>query len=205
MGRIAVDVVLLPDEAMTARAIDLNRRLITDGPPEIVLSREDHLPHISLAMGCIDEADIEAIQARLGDLARRTAVKRLTVVGVVASTNARGETTSLLEVERTAELQALHEQVMEEMQPYFRYDISAAMLYDEVVAPSTLEWIRTYPQKSSYENFRPHITLGCGQAPPGLSFPISFTVERLALCHLGNHDTCRRILATADVAWASRP
>ena len=30
MGRIAVDVVLLPDEAMTNRAIELNRRLVTD-------------------------------------------------------------------------------------------------------------------------------------------------------------------------------
>jgi hypothetical protein len=79
------------------------------------------------------------------------------------------------------------------------------MIYDDVVAPSTLEWIRTYPQKSSYENFRPHITLGYGQVPPGLSFPIPFTAARLALCHLGNHCTCREMLAAAPVAWASRP
>jgi 2'-5' RNA ligase len=205
MGQIAVDIVLLPDEAMTNQAIEINRRLVTDRPQEIVLSREDHLPHISLAMGCIDEGDVPHIQQRLEDIARQASVSRLRIVGITSSTNARGETTSLLDVEKTEELQTLHERVMKEMEPFFRYDVSEAMIYDDVVAPSTLEWIRTYPQKAGYENFRPHITLGYGQAPPGLSFPVPFTVTRLALCHLGNHCTCRRILATADVAWASRP
>ncbi len=197
MGQIAVDVVLLPDEAMTRRAIEINRRLITDRPPEIVLSREDHLPHISLAMGCIEETDVPALQRRLKNLARQTSVRQLKIVGITSSTNTRGETTSLLDVEKTEELQTLHERIMQEMQPFFRYDVSEAMIYDAVVAPSTLDWIRTYPQKSSYENFHPHITLGYGQAPADLSFPIPFAVSRLALCHLGNHCTCRRILARA--------
>jgi hypothetical protein len=39
MKRIAVDVVLLPDEAMTDRAIGINRRLVTDHRPEIVLTK----------------------------------------------------------------------------------------------------------------------------------------------------------------------
>ena len=92
-------------------------------------------------------------------------------MGVVSSVNSRGETTSLLEVERTEELQALHEQVMQEMTPFFRYEVSEAMIHDDVVTATTLEWIRTYPQKASYEHFRPHITLGYGQVPPGLSLP----------------------------------
>jgi 2'-5' RNA ligase len=204
MSRLAVDVVLLPDDAMTQRAIEINRRLITNGPQGIVLSRDDHLPHISLAMGCIEQEDVSTIRQRLEDVARRTPIRELRIVGVVNSTNSRGETTSLLEVERTEELQTLHEQGMQEMEPFFRYDVTEAMIHDDVVAPSTLEWIRAYPQKSSYENFRPHITLGYGQVPPGLSFPIPFTAARLALCHLGNHCTCRKILA-APVAWASRP
>ena len=205
MGQIAVDVVLLPDEAMMRQAIEINRRLVPNGPQEIVLSWEDHRPHISLAMGCIEEADVPATQTRLEDLAHNATVRRLRVVGVVSSVSLRGETTSLLDVEKTEELQALHERVLEEMEPFFRHDVTEAMIYDEVVSPSTLEWIRTYPQKSSYENFHPHITLGYGRLPSGLSFPIQFTVRQLAVCHLGNHCTCRKILAAADVAWASRP
>ena len=199
MGQIAVDVVLLPDEAMTNRAIEINRRLITNGRPEIVLSKKDCLPHISLAMGCVDETDVLAIRKRLESLARKTSVRQLQVVGVVASVNSRGEMTSLLDVNKAEELQAFHEQVMQEMTPFFRYDVSAAMIYDEVVAETTLDWIGTYPQKAGYEHFRPHITIGYGQVPAGLFFPIPFAVTRLALCHLGNHCTCRRVLADVDL------
>jgi len=205
VGRIAVDVVLLPDEAMTSRAIEINRRLVTNGRPEIALNDKDCLPHISLAMGCIDEADVKTVQKRLEDLVHKTDVKELRVVGVIRSTNSRGATTSVLEVEKTEELQALHELVMDEMMPLFAYDVSEAMIHDDGVAGTTLDWIRTYPQKAGYEHFRPHITIGYGQVPAGLSFPIPFTVTRLALCHLGNHCTCRKVLAVVHVAWASRP
>ncbi|MCL5281403.1 MAG: 2'-5' RNA ligase family protein [Planctomycetes bacterium] len=199
MGQVAVDVVLLPDEAMTSRAIEINRQLATSTRPEIVLNRKDCLPHISLAMGGINEADVTALRERLKSLARKTSVGQLRVVGIVASVNSRGETTFLLDVDRTEELQALHEQVMQEVRPFFRPEVSEDMLYDEVVTGSTLDWIRTYPQKAAYEHFRPHITLGDGQMPPDLSVPIPFHVTRLALCHLGNHCTCRRILAAVDL------
>ncbi len=199
MGQIAVDIVLLPDEAMTNRAIEINRRLITSNRPEIVLNHKDCLPHIALAMGCIDETNVTVIRQRLESLARRTSVRQLGAVGVVASVNSRGETTCLLDVEETGELQALHEHVMQEMTPFFRFDVSETMVYDDVVTGTTLDWIRTYPQKAGHEHFHPHITIGYGQVPPGLSFPIPFYVTRLALCHLGNHCTCRKVLAAVEL------
>jgi mannose-6-phosphate isomerase-like protein (cupin superfamily) len=197
--RLAVDVALLPDEAMTRQAIELNRQLVTDGPQEIPLSREDRLPHISLAMGCLDEADLPAMQKRLENLAQKTTVRQLRIVDLISSVNSRGETTSLLEVERTPQLQALHEEVMQAMEPCFRYEPTEAMISDDVVSPSCLDWIRTYRQKSSYEHFLPHLTLGYGRVPPGLSFPMPFTAARLALCHLGNHCTCRRIIGAWNI------
>ena len=87
---------------------------------------------------------------------------------------------------------------MKEMAPFFRYDVSETMIYDDVVTPSTLEWIRSYPQKAGYENFGPHITVGYGQTPPGLSLPIPFTVTRLALCHWA-------ITAHAGRFWPQHP
>lgn len=198
-NRLAVDIVLLPDEAMTNRVLEINRRLVADGHAEIVLSQESCLPHISLAMGGIEETDIATVRKRLEDLARKTSVRQLRIAGGVSSLNIRGETTSILEVERTEGLQTLHEQVMKEMTPFFRYDVTAAMLHDGVAAPSTLDWVRTYRQKASYEHFDPHITIGYGRVPPGLSFPIPFTAAKLALCHLGNHGTCRKVLTAVTL------
>ncbi len=202
MGRIATDVVLLPDEAMTQRAIDINKRLTGDQRAELVLSKEDRRPHISLAMGCVDEADIGGIRDVLRKLAEETTLRQLEIVGVLTSTNSRGATAAVLEVARTAELQALHERVMKEMEPFFRYDVTADVIYDDVVTPTTLDWIRDYPSKASFARFAPHITIGYGQPQPDLQFPIPFRVTRLALCHLGNHGTCRKVLAAADLARA---
>ena len=61
MSKRAVDVVLLPGEAMADKAIEANRELVEKFGEKIVLDKEKCLPHISLAMGCIEDEDIDAI------------------------------------------------------------------------------------------------------------------------------------------------
>ena len=185
MVRIATDVVLLPDETMTERAIEVNKRLVGDRREEIVLNGETQ--------------EVDTIGELLQGLSEKTAVNRLSVVGILTPTNSRGEKTSLLEVGKTDEMQMLHERIMKETKPFFSHDVTDAMIYDDVVAATTLEWIHDYPQKASFERFSPHITIGYGELEPGLSFPIQFRVTRLALCHLGNHCTCRKILAATSL------
>ncbi|MBL7184709.1 MAG: hypothetical protein ISS70_00155 [Phycisphaerae bacterium] len=58
MSRIAVDVVLLPSDEVAARAIEANRELLKQCPGKIVLDKDNCLPHISLAMGYIDQCRI---------------------------------------------------------------------------------------------------------------------------------------------------
>jgi hypothetical protein len=97
-------------------------------------------------------------------------------------------------VEKTEELQLLHEEVMDKLTPYLSTDVTEDMIYgDQSVAESTLLWIKNYREKVSFENFFPHITIGYGQIEDHLS-PISFVPSELALCHLGNHCTCRKVL-----------
>jgi len=62
MAEIAVDVVLLPSEEMADKAIAANKELLKQCADKIVLDKENCLPHISLAMGCIDERDIADIE-----------------------------------------------------------------------------------------------------------------------------------------------
>jgi hypothetical protein len=72
------------------------------------------------------------------------------------------------------------------------------MVYGGRPVESTLQWIRDYPENSSFENFFPHITIGYGQME-NISSPIEFTASALALCHLGNHCTCRDVLISIDL------
>jgi 2'-5' RNA ligase len=196
----AVDVVLLPSEQMADKAIEANRELLKQCPNKITLDKKNCLPHISLNMGCIDEADIADIEKILESIAKQSSLKELNVTGLRTETNSAGEKVTVLQIESTRALQSLHEQIILKLTPYItNYDVNADMLFSSSEASkSTLLWIKNYPDKSSFESFSPHITLGYGQIN-NFSFPTKFPVSKLALCHLGNHCTCKEILASAKL------
>jgi len=199
MGKKAVDVVLLPDGAMTARVIEANAELVKKFGKKIVLNKKNCLPHISLAMGCIDEDDIASVNKILQSIAKECSLGDLTISGVQIAGNLAGEKVSAFEVGETKELQSLHETVMERLEPCLGRDVTADMICDEEVAETTLSWIKNYREKSSFGRFFPHITIGYGDASRLPAFPIKFTTSRLALCHLGNHCTCRSVLASVEL------
>jgi len=198
VSKIAVDVVLLPSDEMMDKIILTNAELVEKFGSEIALNEENCLPHISLAMGCIDEREIASIQNVLELVAKESPLGDLIVTGIRTSINARGEKVSVFEIEKTKKFQALHEKVMKSVTPYFSYDVTSDMIYDQEVAETSLLWIKNYPEKASFANFLPHITIGYGQIENG-PFPIKFTASTLALCHLGNHCTCRKILASTNI------
>jgi 2'-5' RNA ligase len=201
MARIAVDAVLLPDEEMTDRVIAINAELVKHGNREIVLSKECCLPHISLAMGCIDDADIANIEKILAEIGRQKSIQKLVVYGVFTSINNNSDKVSVYVVKKTEQLQQLHEEVVNRIARYTTYEATKEMIYgypEETVAEGTLLWIKDYRKKASFANFLPHITVGYGVVPVPEA-PIEFGVSALALCHLGNHCTCRRILMSVDL------
>lgn len=195
----AVDVVLLPDDEVTCKAIEANAELVDKFGRKIVLDKEICLPHISLAMGCIDEKDISAVGRILQSAAKEYPPVDLQISGVESSENSTGEKVSVLKVEKTEQLQSLHETVMEKLRPYLSYDATADMLYsDEEVAETTLQWIKNYREKSSFDKFLPHITIGYGELN-SFPLPMNFSASKLALCHLGNHCTCREVLVSVEL------
>ncbi len=199
MSSIAVDVVLLPELSVAQWAIQINHGLVRNHDSQIVLDAEHCLPHISLAMGCIESRDIEDITHILETLAQAHPLLQVQAAGIATSTNAKGRTVSSLGIAKTQSLQRFHEDIMHHMKPFFRYDVTEDMLYGEKpVADTTLAWIRDYPNKSGFSRFLPHITLGYGNVEE-CSYPQLIGISRLAVCHLGNHCTCRRILAQVRI------
>jgi len=199
MAKIAVDVGLLPSEEMTNQAIESNKGLLKQYADRIILDKENCLPHISLAMGCMDERDITNIEKILKSITEKYRPGRLSVVGINIGTNSLGEKVSAFEVEKTERLLSLHKEVMRRITPYFSYNVTAEMVLSPPMASeSTLLWIKNYPEKSAFKNFFPHITIGYGQVDD-FSLTAEFTASKLALCHLGNHCTCRKILAAVEL------
>jgi 2'-5' RNA ligase len=199
MSKKAVDVVLLPDEVMTGKAIEANAELVKKFGKKIALNKKNCLPHISLAMGCVDEEDIASVERILRSIAKECPLSNLTISGVRSTGNSAGEEVSAFEVEKTEELQLLHKTVMERLAPYLSSDVTRDMVCaDGEVKESTLLWIKNYRGKSSFDKFSPHITIGYGELS-NLSFTMKFTASRLALCHLGEHCTCRGILVSIEL------
>jgi len=201
MPKIAVDAVLLPSEEIAARAIEANQELQKQCRDKIILDRTTCLPHISLDMGCINTRDIDNIGPLLRELAEKHRPGTLISTGIHVGTKPDGEKVSVLSLEKTDALQTLHEEVMRRFEPYFSHDVTAEMVLSPPPASeSTLRWIREYQEKASFDRFFPHITLGYGQLSE-FPFPEKFTAERLALCHLGNHCTCKKILTSARLQY----
>ncbi|MFC1604619.1 2'-5' RNA ligase family protein [Planctomycetota bacterium] len=199
MAKIAVDVALLPSEGITNQAIKANKELLRQCSDRIILDKENCLPHISLAMGCIDEQNIPDIETILHTIAKKYHPGLLSVVGINIGTNSLGEKVSSFVVKKTERLLSLHEDVMRRMTQYFSHDVTAEMVLSPPIArESTLLWIKNYPENSAFDNFLPHITIGYGQLDD-FSSTAEFTASKLALCHLGNHCTCRKVLTAAEL------
>jgi len=189
MSKIAIDVVLLPPEDIMDKAIDINKHLADD---PIQLDKENCLPHVSLCMGVVDEKNLPKIKAIIDEIGKHFSALSLTIDKINA------EKYCCFDVTNTEDLQRLHETIMTELLPSLSYDALPEMCFSPPVAAKTLFWINEYRGQSSFENFYPHITLGTTPIK-NKTVNIPFTASKLAICHLGNYCTCRKILHTVTL------
>ena len=194
----AVDIALLPPPHITNLAIQINTELVRNFASQIVLDQTNCLPHISVAMGCIDRENIPAAKNVLKEITEQIGLEDLTITGLDVTEHFASSQVSSFEIEKSAPLQKLHENIMSQMLPYLTSRVKADMLFDDDVADSTLVWIKNYRENASFGNFYPHITLGYGKAQYK-KLPIKFKPEKIAICHLGNHCTCRKVIFEIDL------
>ena len=197
MKRLAVDIVLIPDAHLFDQALSINADLVKNHDSDIVLHATQCLPHISLAMGGIDQDDIRHVQQKLQALWRLYPLDDLLrTKGLVYKTNSRGETISSIELAKDKDLQVFHEKVMEHIGPCFEHSITEDMFVGEgPIAQSSLAWVSTFKAEAAHENFWPHITLGYGKAEAA-EIRDTFYADSLKLCQLGNHCTCQKVLVS---------
>jgi len=189
MTKIAIDIALLLPEDIEDFCIKINEASEKINP----LGKDDYIPHITLAMGIIDKKDVKPIQDYLQNL--KINPFKLSVDKIRYKETPEGNKSSF-EVTNTQELQALHETILSNIKQYLQKGASVEMLYkgDETgMSENTKLWLDTHSEKTAFENYWPHITLGCYNAKAEL--PIKFKVNTIAFCHVGDGVTCRRIIS----------
>ena len=192
---LAVDVAILPPPELRHQLIGLNGML--SGPPEGFRFDDTHLPHVTLVQQFVEIGRLDSFTGAVGHLCRDVKPLPLETAEV-----GRGTTSVTLGVGRTPALADLHQRLMDDLRPFDAGDGTLASFVSDRDSPRTtdLDWVAQYRARAAYDRYDPHITLGVGafrDAPA----PASFIASQLALCHLGRHCTCRRVIAQ----WSLTP
>jgi len=195
MSKIAVDVVLLPDDAMTEQAIAISARLYEKERGAFKLGREDYLPHVTLAMGVLDEGGVEKAGEMLKKIAVETKPLSLKAEKLEALVSLVGGFVFCIEVGKSPELKNIHQKVAESFIPFLTFDSSPDIFVEPAtIQEGTMRFIKNFPKKFDWNEYHPHITIGRGSAEEAFT-PSNFSTPTLALCQLGQFCTCRKVLA----------
>ena len=202
---IAIDVLLLPDAAMAARAAAMNARLRTAHPAGYALD-ETHAAHITLVQRYVRESDLPAIEAAVARASKRAGALPLTATGYVAG--AAGDLGLLmLGVESSSALIALKDNMVAAVQPFAATGGTEAAFVREAgepIARQTIDWVETFVPAASGATFFPHITIGVAPMPLLREIaaepapPPAFTAPVVAIYRLGNFGTARTALWRSD-------
>lgn len=203
----AIDIVLLPPPEVTEAAIQINRMLIEkSGDDAIRLDMVHQLPHVSLAMGCIPGSALSQLNVPLEQLASRLLPMEIGIEGAVTVVTDSGDRVSGINLAKEDSLFVLHRSVMAQLAGIAKEKCTpSSFIRDEgeELTPFTLGYVPEFANKAGFEKYSPHITLGNGDVKtldeiPEL--PEKATFSTVAVCHLGNHCTCRSVLWSKEAA-----
>lgn len=181
-------------------AININSGFPETAAENYVLNAKMCVPHITLLMGLISKERLTEIYKKMIPLTKKNSALNLQMTSFTVSSRPDGKVFSAFVIERTRELQKLHEAILDKMSSVFSYDdVRKEMFYSPPpMAEVPLFWTSGRAKNDVGKNYHPHLTLGLGtlKQTPG---PIKFKASRLAVCHLGNYCTCRNILWSAEL------
>lgn len=198
--KIVVDVVLIPPKEILQLAIKLNKSFPDTIKEDYVLNAKTCIPHITLLMGLVSRGRIEEVVAKLNNIAKKFSALNLRATKFASAPHPDGKIFSTLVVEKSPDLQKLHETILEELTPFFSWDsVKKEMFYSPPpVKEISSFWVEGFEKSSARENYDPHISLGFAELKRQF-VPTQFTASKLVLCHLGNYCTCRNVLWSVEL------
>ena len=189
---LAVDVVLFLPTDVADEMITLSNHLNDTYSEKNRLNTTDRFPHISLLMGVVKEADIEKIGAILNQLKDAFLPIHLSMSELKSKISS-----SAIEVAVTADLKKLQAAIIKELSPFLTNNPTAEMFYEEP-NEKIIEWVRNFSKNCTGEGFHAHITVGPVFENESYDNFHDFSSDTLALCHVGLHGSCRKVLAMSS-------
>lgn len=189
----AVDVVIVPPEEIKKEAIDLSIKL---KGRSFMLAEEDRVPHITLNMGYTGniEKTIKSVES---------AISGETPIDLIATGIEANKGATSIKIAKNQGIRSIHYRIMDVADLQNGLKVPKAYFEGSLgIGDNTLEWIKSFNHAHARNNFKPHITIGDGSIDSqhvDIEFPINFRAFNISLFHLGNHNTCRRLLASWEL------
>jgi 2'-5' RNA ligase superfamily len=204
---VAIDVLLLPDAAMSGRVRELNQVLQNSGAG--FAFDATHVPHLTLLQCYVRRPDLPAIEAAVGTVFRRVPPAGLDLTAIGFFGSPIGDLSAAgISVAVNPTLTRLHLDIVAAVMPFIRHGGTAAAFVDAPKSKtigSAANYVDRFMAAASGTNFRPHVTVGLDHAEivrrlvSGPFSPFAFEIEGAAIYQLGDIGTARKQL------WTWRP
>ena len=185
---LAIAVALLLPAEVSAVATRVNAEL----SPTLTFD-DTHLPHLTVVQQFIEASKLDQAERILGTTVNGLQPIHINVQGIESE---KFDSACVLywAIESSAQLRGLHDRVSADLHPLAcRGGRESFFLATQSIRDSTIAYVDNFRRQSSGDHFKPHITLGFGDVTLQRA-PFSFTANRIAICQLGELNTCRRVL-----------
>ncbi|HEX3042531.1 MAG TPA: hypothetical protein VHP56_10640 [Solirubrobacterales bacterium] len=208
----AIDILMLPDEAMHSRAEALNEEMRKSVPAGFALDA-NHTPHITLLQRYVRSADLDEAFAAIGGAIEAADPTSLELSGVkvahmeVAAQPGLGLAGLVVQPSQgVLDLQAsLIAAVEPFVEPGGAADAYVTTAEEPEINQDTIDYIERYVPDHSGQNYIAHVTVGLAK----LDFladlesrpfePFAFHLAGFAVFQLGNNGTAQRELKKWDL------
>lgn len=191
MSKIAIDIVLLPDNKTQDLCWEVNKNIWG----KIDFTNTWKTPHISLLMWLVDEWDLERVQERLTNVSQEYSKIQLTWrlrKYVISNTD---ETWYSYELDHNEQVKIIFEELIARIRPLLGYeDISSENFFEpEQVEEQSFPWVEWFKNRT-IEEYSSHITLWIWELKWENPSVVNFSTDTLAIYQLWNYCTCENEL-----------
>lgn len=210
----AIDILVDPDKAAIERAKKVNARLLQSIPsPPGWLLDDTHLPHITTLQRYVRTKDLDQVLKAVEQTIAATDMASLSYQALKithADWGFPGYGPTVLMVEVSPEVIDFQAKLVNAVTPFVESGgTDAAFVTDpgEVISPTIIDWVEKFvPNQIGKGKYFPHLTVGVAkfddlkviEAEP--FDPIIVHPASVAVYHLGNYGTARKLLESWPVA-----
>ena len=196
MNKIAIDIVLIPDDETLNLCKEINKNL-TD---EIDFNNTWKTPHISLLMWVMNESDLEKISQIVSEIGKSNLPLQFDSVIENYFSEPRQMNVPFMKIDHNKIIEHISCELQQKVEPLLEYEnVTKDMFFNSnTIRQSSMNWVKWYKDKSVQERWE-HITLGVWESDEYVGNTYFWSSHKIAIYHLSDNCTCEHKLSEHSI------